>query len=133
MSFFDKHYTEVDQQLMQDGAEVDFGDDFFVTIRHVSAEKVNLERGKITQRLKVMSRNKELTPEQQKTITSHVAAHAGIVSWRGGDAPEFTPEFAQQIFKKRPEFLEDVVTAMTSYETFRAAEVDEAVGNLPQS
>lgn len=133
MGFFEKRYTKIDEQLMQDGAEVDFGDGFFVTVRHVSAEKVNSERGKITQKLKVMSRNKDLTPEQQKIITSHVAAHAGIVNWRGGDVPTFSPTFAEEVFKMRPEFLEDVVTAMTSYETFRAEEVEAAVGNLPQS
>jgi hypothetical protein len=133
MNFFDKRYTQIDEKLMQDGAEVDFGDGFFVTVRHVSAEKVSMERGKITQRVKVMSRNKELTPEQHKIITSHVAAHGGIVGWRGGDVPEFTPAFAEEVFKQRPEFLEDIIFAMTTFETFRAAEVEAAVGNLPQS
>lgn len=133
MSFFDKRYTKVDEQLMQDGAEVDFGDGFFVTVRHVSAEKVSMARGVITQRVKVMSRNKELTADQQKIITSYVAANGGIVGWRGGDVPEFTPTFAEEVFKQRPEFLEDVIFAMTSFETFRKAEVEAAVGNLPQS
>ena len=118
---------------MEDGAEVDFGGGFIITIRHVSSEKVNQERGKITGKIRVMGRNKELTFEQQKKITSHVAAHAGIVTWSGGDAPAFTPQLAEQIFEDRPEFLEDVITAMTSYETFRAEEVEDAVGNLTQS
>jgi len=133
MGFFEKNYTEVDRQLMEDGAEIDFGDGFVVTVRHNSSEKVNAARGVITQRLKVMNRNKDLTPEQQRIITSYVAANAGIVGWKGGDAPTFSPEFAEDVFKKRPEFLEDVVTAMTTYEAFRKEEIDDAVGNLPQS
>lgn len=133
MGFFDDRYAKIDENLMKDGAEIDFGGGFFVTIRHVSSEKVNLERGKITQRIRVMGRNKELTPEQNKLVTSHVAAHGGIVGWRGGGVPEFTPAYAEEVFKERPEFLEDVVTAMTSYEAFRAETIDGTVGNSEQS
>lgn len=133
MGYFDDKYTTVDPTLMEEGAEVDFGSGFFVKVRHVSADKVMSERGKITQKLKVMNRNRDLTPEQNRIITSHVAAYGGIVSWRGGDVPPFTPEFAEQVFKKKPEFLEDVVTAMTTYETFRQEMVDDAVGNSETS
>lgn len=133
MNFFEKRYVPVDKAAMEEGAPIDFGDGFTVNIRHVSSEKVSAERGKITQKLKVMNRNKELTPEQQKTITHHVAAHAGIAGWSGGGVPEFSPEFAMQVFNDRPEFLEDVLTAMTEYEAFRKEEVDAVVGNLETS
>jgi hypothetical protein len=128
MSFFDR-YVPVDKKLMAEGAEIDFGEGFFVTVRHVSSEPVEVARNRITQQLKLMGRNAKLTGEQQRQITVYTAAHAGIVSWRGGDAPEFTPEVALQVFEDRPEFLEDIVTAMTTYEAFRKEEVKRAEGN----
>jgi hypothetical protein len=131
MDFFKDRYAKVDNKAMEDGAPVDFGGGFIVTVRHVSSEKVNLERAKITKQLRVMNRNRDLTPEQQKRITSHVAAHAGIVTWDGSKVgvPEFSPEFAEKVFAERPEFLDDVIEAMTTYETFRDAEVSAAAGN----
>lgn len=133
MGFFDERYAKVDRNLIEDGAEIDFGGGFFVTVRHVSAKKVDSERAKKIAQMKIGNRNRQLTPEQSKELMNHVTAHAGIVGWRGGDAPTFSPELAMQIFEERPEFLEDVMTAMTSYETFRDELVEEAVGNSQTS
>lgn len=133
MSFFNERYAKVDRSLMEDGAEVDFGGGFFVKIRHVSARKVEAERTKKVAQMKIGNRNKQLDADQNKDLMNHVVSEAGIVSWRGGDAPEFSPELARQIFDERPEFLEDVLTAMTSYETFREELVDETLGNSEQS
>jgi hypothetical protein len=132
MGFFDR-YTQVDHGLMEDGAEVDFGDGFFVTIRHASSKKVEMARSRKSQELRVMGRNKELTSDQQRELTVHTVAHGGIVGWRGGDAPAFTPELAEQIFAERPEFLEDIMTVMTSYEAFRKEQVEAASGNSSRS
>ena len=133
MNFFDERYPKVDRALMEDGAEVDFGGGFNVTIRHVSSKKVDAERSKKLAQLKIGNRNRKLTPEQEKELMYHVTAYAGIVTWSGGDAPEFSPELALQIFEERPEFLEDVMTAMTSYETFRQELVEDASGNSSTS
>lgn len=133
MSFFDDRYAKVDRSLMEDGAEVDFGGGFFVTLRHLSSKKVDAVRARKIQEMKIGGRNKQLNPEQQKEVMDHVLAHAVIVGWRGGDAPEFSPELALQIFEERPEFLEDIVTASASYETFRAELVEQASGNSSAS
>lgn len=133
MGFFDERYAKVDRSLMEDGAEVDFGGGFFVTIRHVSSKKVETVRAQKVAQMKVGNRNKQLSPDQQKDLMHHVTAYAGIVGWKGGDAPEFSPELALQIFEERPEFLEDVMTAMTSYETFREELAEEASGNSSAS
>ena len=133
MSFFDDRYAKVDNTLIEDGAKIDFGGGFFVTIRHVSAKKVETTRSQKMKQLRVMNRNRDLTPEQNKELMHHVTAYAGIVTWEGGDAPPFTPEFAIQVFNERPEFLEDVMTAMTTYEAFRSELVEDAVGNSPRS
>lgn len=132
-NFFEDRYAKVDHSLMEDGAKVDFGGGFFVTIRHVSARKVELVRTQKLQQMKIGNRNKQLTPEQTKELMYYVTAHGGIVTWEGGDAPEFTPETATQIFEDRPEFLEDVMTAMTSYETFREELAEAASGNSSKS
>ncbi len=133
MGYFDDRYPKVDKTELEDGAKVDFGDGFFVTIRHISSRKVETVRAAKIQQMKVGARNKALTPEQSRELTHHVVANAGIVGWEGGDAPEFTPEKAIEIFKDRPEFLEDVLTAMNTYETFREELVDGAVGNSQTS
>ena len=133
MGFFDDRYTKVDHTIMEDGAEVDFGGGFFVTIRHVSSKKVEQVRAQKLQQMRIGLRNAKLNAEQSDQVMKHVVAHAGIVSWRGGDAPEFTPELALEIFEDRPEFLEDVLTAMTSYETFRKELVEDVSGNSSTS
>lgn len=132
-NFFEDKYAEVDNKLMEEGAPVDFGGGFTVTIRHVSSLAVTNARTKITKYLKVTNRNKELTPEQNKTVMEYVCAHAGIATWSGGGVPAFSPEYAMEVFKKRPEFLEDIVTAMTTYETFRKEQVEEAAAALGES
>jgi len=132
-NFFEDKYAEVDKTLMEDGAPVDFGSGFIVDIRHVSSLAVTNARTKITQQLKVMGRNKELTPEQNQQVLKYVCAHGGIAGWHGGGVPEFTPAYALEVFEKRPEFLEDIVTAMTTYETFRKEQIDEAVEALGKS
>jgi hypothetical protein len=132
MGFFDR-YTQVDRTLMEDGAEVDFGDGFFVTIRHVSSKKVEMARSRKLQEMKVMGRNRELTADQNKELMAYTVSEGGIVGWRGGDAPEFTPVLAEQIFKDRPEFLEDIITVMTTYEAFRRDQVEDASGNSSES
>ncbi len=133
MGFFDERYAKVDRSIMEDGAEVDFGGEFFVTIRHVSSKKVESIRAQKLQQMKIGQRNKDLSREQTKELMYHVTAYGGIVGWKGGDAPAFTPELALKIFEDRPEFLEDVMTAMTSYETFREELVSDAVGNSQKS
>jgi superfamily II DNA helicase RecQ len=132
-NFFEDRYAKVDRNLMEDGAKVDFGGGFFVTVRHFSSKKVEAVRAKKMQEMKVMGRNKQLNPEQQRDLTHHVIAHGVLVNWEGGDAPAFTPEKAIEVFKERPEFLDDVVTASTSYETFRDELVEEASGNSSAS
>lgn len=133
MGFFDERYAKVDRSIMEDGAEVDFGGGFFVTIRHVSSKKVESVRAQKLQQMKIGNRNKELSRDQTKELMYHVTAYGGIVDWKGGDAPKFTPELALKIFEDRPEFLEDVMTAMTSYETFREELVTDTVGNSSES
>jgi len=133
MSFFEDRYAKVDRNLMEDGAEVDFGGGFFVTVRHLSSKKVEAVRAKKMQEMKVMGRNKQLNPDQQRDLTYHVIAHGVIAGWKGGDAPDFTPQEALRVFEERPEFLEDVVTVATSYETFREEMVEEASGNSSTS
>lgn len=133
MSFFDDRYTKVNRTLMEDGAEVDFGGGFFVTIRHVSSKKVESARAQKLQQMKIGQRNRNLNSDQTNEVMKHVVAHAGIVTWKGGDAPEFTPETAMEVFEDRPEFLEDVLTAMTTYETFREELVEGAVKNSSKS
>lgn len=128
MSFFDDNYVEVDKTLMEDGAEVDFGGGFKVTIRHVSSKEVEKAQSQIRHQLRI-KRGKSPTDDQARQISRYVAAHAGIVTWKGGDAPKFTPEKAMEVFEKRPEFLDDVLLAMTEYETFRKAAVNDASGN----
>lgn len=133
MSFFEDRYAKVDHALMEDGAEVDFGGDFFVTVRHLSSKKVESVRARKMQEMKVMGRNKQLNPEQQRDLTMHVMAHGVVAGWRGGDAPTFTPETALKVFEERPEFLEDVITVAASYETFREELVEDASGNSSTS
>ena len=128
-NFFSNRYAKVDQKMIEDGAKIDFGGGFFVTIRHVSSKAVETRRAQKVRQMRVVGGRKDLSPEQQKELMHDVTANAGIVTWEGGDAPPFTPELALQIFKERPEFLEDVMTAMTSYEAFRAEEIEEVVGN----
>lgn len=128
MSFFDTNYTKVDKSLMEEGAPVDFGGGFTVTIRHVSSQAVEAEQNKVRHRMRI-KRGKTPSADQAKEISKHVAAHAGIVGWKGGDAPEFSPEKALEIFEERPEFLEDVLLAMTEYETFREQAIEEGSGN----
>ncbi len=129
LSFFDKRYATVDQKLMEDGAPIDFGSGFTVDVRHVSSKAVESARAQKIRQMRVGNRNRDLSPDQQKELMHHVTAYAGIVNWSGGDAPPFTPELALELFKKKPEFLEDVLTAMTSYEAFRLEEIEETVGN----
>jgi len=133
MGFFDERYAKVDRELIEDGAEVDFGGGFYVTVRHLSSKKVEAARVRKLQEMKIGNRNKQLNSEQQRDLMHHLMAHAVIVGWRGGDAPEFSPELALQIFEERPEFLEDVITASSSYETFRQEMVEEASGNSSKS
>ena len=132
-SFFDDRYVKVDRQLMEDGAKVDFGGGFFVTVRHLTSKKVEAVRAKKLQEMKVGNRNKELNAEQRTDLTKHVLAHGVLVTWEGGDSPEFSPDLALKIFEERPEFLDDVVTAATSYETFRQEMADAAAGNSSTS
>lgn len=133
MGFFDDRYAKVDRNLMEDGAKVDFGDGFFVTVRHLTSKKVEAVRARKIQDMKIGNRNKELNPQQRTDLTKYVLAHGVLVGWEGGDSPEFSPELAAKIFEERPEFLDDVITAATSYETFRDELVEEASGNSSTS
>jgi len=133
LTFFDSRYALVDKKLIEEGAPVDFGDGFIVTIRHLTSKKVDLVRSQKLQQMKIGMRNKELNRDQSAELTKHVLAHAVIVGWSGGDAPEFSPELALEVFDTRPEFMEDVITAATSYETFRKDLVEGAVGNSSTS
>lgn len=132
-NFFDDRYPKVDRQLMEDGVKVDFGGGFKVQIRHLSSKKVEAVRARKLQDMKIGNRNKELNAEQRDELTKHVLAYGVISGWEGGDAPTFSPELALEVMNERPEFLDDVVTVATSYESFREEMAEDASGNSSTS
>lgn len=130
MGLYQRYQT--DRTLEQDGAWVDFGDGVRLRVLSESTPKLrtlrNALRKKYRQHLTTLD-----VPAQIEDAMQVEQAAAAVVDWEGvtdagGAALTYSPDAARRIMTDLRELRKDVLYACANAETFRPAEVAEAMG-----
>jgi hypothetical protein len=126
--FRDKY--KVSAEAMTEGKWVDLGDG--VRVRVVRAD--NTEARKLRMLLERPYRGRDIPVSKLEEITSVTIARTVLKDWEGvtddgGNAIPFSPDEATRIFKKYPDFRDDVAVVSMDREMFRMETLEEDAGN----
>lgn len=126
---FMKKYA-VDKDAVSQGTWVLFDEGVEIKIASLKSDEAKKLRRKLEAPYRAM---REIPAHVQEDILTKMLAQVVVKDWKGltdeeGNAITFSVEKADELLRKYPEFLEDVIVAATSRETFREDGV-EAVKN----
>ena len=133
MGKFSQRY-KTDKNLSENGVEVDFGDGVKVVLRRINSEKSKEVRRRLERPFQRMIRSNSLPDAKQEEITREQIAEAVIVSWEGvednqGNLIPYSKQNALKVFEWYPDFLNDIITAITERDTFKNEDREEDAKN----
>lgn len=126
---------------VENGTWVEMGDGLAVKVRRGNSAAAKAKRKELEEPYRAARKfNQELSTKENEEIMIKMMAECLVVSWRGvlvtdPDDPEssvevpFSPETAEEYFRKYPDFREDVATIIFDRDTFRAAATEEDAKN----
>lgn len=137
MALYDRYGTS--KELEENGVWVDFGDGVQLLLARIKSQR-SLAAKKAAEKpyrdvLRTASRlGKEVTEDIQTKIALDWLVNGVVLDWkdvtdRSGKKLRFTPDNARRVFDDLPDFLDDVIFAASSQQTYQETADREAVGN----
>jgi len=124
-----KSYVEIDENLAEDGVEVDLGEGAAIIVRPMRNEAFKKYLNTLLKPYERRIQQKRMDTKLQDDLTRKAVAKHVLIGWKGieldGKAVKYSPEKAEELMKRFEDFQEDVLTAALSSETFRAEVVEE--------
>jgi hypothetical protein len=139
MSTFSERYS-TNKSQEEDGTWVDFGDGIKVKIRRMNSKFSRDVRTKLEKPFAKQFRGQDYPLEIQDNLFNMQLAKAIVIEWEGVEDPNDPKKKADNsedtkiaVFKKWPDFREDIAAASMERATFQDISVKEAEGNSKPS
>lgn len=133
MTGFDLATLRVDKEKEVDGVWMEMGDECRLLIARWRNPKYQERFNRLQTR--AITRMKSVDLDANQRIVRECVAYHCLLGWEklmldGKEVQAYTPEYALELFKQFPDFLEFVLGYAQEREAYRADELKEAKGNL---
>lgn len=132
MAGFDLATLRVDKEKEVDGVWMEMGDDCRLLIARWRNPKYQERFNRLQGR--AITRMKSVDIEANQRIVRECVAYHCLLGWEkllidGKEVDAYSQEYALELFKQFPDFLEFVLGYAQEREQFRAETIEEAAGN----